>query len=512
MDVLGVIDLPASVILLLACIFLYVYYMSSTHGTFKKLEIPGPKPWPVLGNSIFAFKKGMFNTVVEGYRRFQHMGGMYGVYEGRTPILTVTDLDMLREIMVKQFNHFPNRRKYSTMDQPMIDKIMFNLEDDEWKNHRALLKPTLNPTRLKASYPRVEKLLRSMLDAMENKSKAQGGELDISLLIGCFCMDVIAGIGFDLDCNSIGNPKNDFLVKARNFLDTFGERTFAFALFVPPFVKHILDWLGIMIMPKKEVMFLREFTRRAIDVRRSGVGEKRGKEDFFQFMIDHSVVRDDKKENITAPSTRLLSLEELYGSSLTYFLAGYDTSAKGFFFSMYHLAMHPDCLQKAQEEVDEVLKGEFPNTDNVQNLKYIDMCIKESNRLLPLGPYVERRCSQDTTVLGRRIPAGMNIRVPIAGIHRDPNLYPNPECYNPENFSPEACKDRHPMAFLPFGAGPRACFGQPLAMLLMRVGMAAMIQRFHMKPCGKSEYPVRIIPMSDLVPEHGLWLSLTPRS
>ena len=509
MDIFGIIDLPTPGVLILVCISLYVYFMSSTHGTFKRLGIPGPKPWPVIGNSIFAFKHGMFNTVVAGYRRFQYMGGMYGTYEGRSPILTVTDLDMLREIMVKQFNNFPNRRKYATMDQPLIDKIMFNLDGDEWKQHRALLKPTLNPIRLKASYPRIEKLLRGMLEVMEQKAKNQGGQLDISLPIGCFCMDVIAGIGFDLDCNCIGNPKNDFLVKARHFLDTFGERTFTFALFAPPFFKHILDWLGIMIMPKKEIMFLREFTRQAIEVRRSKPDEQRGREDFFQFMIDNSVVRDEKKSN-AGPSTKLLSLEELYGSSLTYFLAGYDTSAKGFVFAMYHLAMNPECLKKAQQEVDDVLHGDFPNPDNVQNLKYIDMCIKESNRILPLGPYVERRCSQDTTVLGQHIPAGMNIRIPIAGIHHDPNIYPDPDRYDPERFTPEAMKDRHPMAFLPFGAGPRGCFGQPLAMLLMRAGMAAMLQRYHLAPCGKSEYPIRIIPMSDLVPEHDLWLSLEP--
>ena len=512
MDVFGFIDIPTPVALVLLCISLYVYYMSNTHGTFRKLGIPGPKPWPVIGNSIFAFKKGMFNTVVAGYRRFQYMGGMYGTYEGRTPVLTVTDLDMLREIMIKQFNNFPNRRKYATMDQPMVDKIMFNLEDDEWKQHRALLKPTLNSARLRASYPRVEKMLRSMLEVMEKNAKTQGGQLDISLPIGCFCMDVIAGIGFDVDCNSIGNPNNDFLVKARNFLNIFGERTFTFALFVPAFVKTILDWFGIMIMTKKDVLFFREFTRRAIEVRRSEPDTQRGRDDFFQFMIDNSVVRDEKKPGNTGPSSKLLTLEELYGSSLTYFLAGYDTSAKGFFFAMYNLAMHPECLKKAQQEVDDVLHGDFPNPDNVQDLKYIDMCIKESNRLLPLGPYVERRCSQDIRVLGRHIPAGMNIRVPIAGIHRDPNIYPDPERYDPERFSPESSKDRHPMAFLPFGAGPRGCFGQPLAMLLMRAGMAAMLQRFRLTPCGKSEYPIRIIPMSDLVPDHELWLSLEPRS
>ncbi|XP_011705499.1 PREDICTED: cytochrome P450 4c21-like, partial [Wasmannia auropunctata] len=58
------------------------------------------------------------------------------------------------------------------------------------------------------------------------------------------------------------------------------------------------------------------------------------------------------------------------------------------------------------------------------------------------------------------LPAGTNIVLYIYGVHRDPNLWPNPEIFDPDRFLPEKIQNRHPYSYLPFNAGSRTCIGQ----------------------------------------------------
>ena len=58
------------------------------------------------------------------------------------------------------------------------------------------------------------------------------------------------------------------------------------------------------------------------------------------------------------------------------------------------------------------------------------------------------------------IPKGTRVLIPVFGIHRDPNIYPDPDKFDPERFDEDAAAARHPMTFLPFGDGPRNCIGK----------------------------------------------------
>ncbi|MCP6606245.1 cytochrome P450, partial [Klebsiella pneumoniae] len=78
-------------------VLLYLYGTSS-HGLFKKLGIPGPKPLPFLG-SLLAYRGGTWKFDVECYKKY---GKMWGLYEGLRPLLIITEPDMIKEVLVKE--------------------------------------------------------------------------------------------------------------------------------------------------------------------------------------------------------------------------------------------------------------------------------------------------------------------------------------------------------------------------------------------------------------------------
>jgi len=85
----------------------------------------------------------------------------------------------------------------------------------------------------------------------------------------------------------------------------------------------------------------------------------------------------------------------------------------------------------------------------------------ETIRLYPPGFNIDRNCTKTYRIPGTNIdiPKGTTVRIPACGIHKDPEIYPNPEKYDPERFSPENKQQRSTYNHMPFGHGPRNCIG-----------------------------------------------------
>lgn len=118
-----------------------------------------------------------------------------------------------------------------------------------------------------------------------------------------------------------------------------------------------------------------------------------------------------------------------------------------------------------------------------------------------------RRATREYKVpdTGFVLPKDTKIWIPIHAIHHDPEHYPEPEKFDPNRFTPEEIKKRHPLAFLPFGNGPRNCIGLKFGMMQARVGLACVLRDFEFSTCAKTKCDIAENEFV-MTPKDGLWL------
>ncbi|XP_072523012.1 cytochrome P450 4F3 [Salminus brasiliensis] len=206
-----------------------------------------------------------------------------------------------------------------------------------------------------------------------------------------------------------------------------------------------------------------------------------------------------------------LSNEEIKAQADTFMFAGHDTTGSAISWVFYNLAMHQEYQERCRSEINDLFSNRDTEEliwDDLSNLTFTTMCIKESLRLHPPVTTITRYYSQDMSVPGGcTIPQGNICLISIYGTHHNPEVWPNPEVYDPMRFDPENSKQRSSYAFVPFSAGPRNCIGQSFALAEIRVVLALTLRRFRVLP--GSRPPQRLYKLI-MRTENGLPLKLEP--
>ena len=204
-----------------------------------------------------------------------------------------------------------------------------------------------------------------------------------------------------------------------------------------------------------------------------------------------------------------MSDKQLRDEILTIFLAGHETTANALTWTWYLLARHPEAEARLHDELDRVLGGRPPSFADLAELKWTRMVIEEAMRLYPPAHTIARMAIGEDRIGGVRIPPGASITISIYVTHRNPNLWPEPERFDPERFAPAVGARRHRFAYLPFGGGPRICIGSSFALAEAQVIIAAIAQRYRLRLA-----PDRLVEPIGLVtlrPRTGVWMTLEPR-
>ncbi|XP_064619673.1 cytochrome P450 3A24-like [Lineus longissimus] len=479
MEVLGLIDVPVWFLTTLVVLVLSVWYNYGFYTHFQKYGIEGPTPLPFVGNLISALRTGFLKNEIILYQKYKHKR-CYGSYLlGSTPTLTITDIDVMKEVLVKQFNKFANRRILTKNPAP-LNKMLTTLVDDHWKHVRSMTTPAFTTGRLKNMTGLIKKAGEQLAVNIEEKCE-KNEEVDIRAMCGCFTMDVIASTMFGIAVDSQKDPNDEFVKHANEiFKFSLGNAKVLIAIMFPK-LSEFLKKLGIELFNFETFNFFTQVTNQAMKQRQETPGQFH---DFLDIMIKDEVSTDQVDRKTHYPtgetmewSSKGILREEILAQAVIFFLAGFDTTANTLHYLCYHLAMDQDVQNKVIEELTEAIGDSDITYENVNKLEYLDMCIQEALRMYPPAFRFDRTCSEDVVIDGITITKGTSVGFPAYAIHFDPEIYPDPTEFNPMRYTDEEKAKRNPYHWMPFGMGPRNCPGMRLALLEMKIAAAAIMKK-----------------------------------
>lgn len=206
-----------------------------------------------------------------------------------------------------------------------------------------------------------------------------------------------------------------------------------------------------------------------------------------------------------------LSNEDIREEVDTFMFEGHDTTTSGIAFALYLIARHREVQNKLVEEIKHVLgtdKCKPVTQRDLQDLKYLDMIIKETLRLYPSVPVIGRETTEDIQVGDVIIPARTGVNMNLYAVMRDPDYFTDPHVFKPERFGDETTQKINPYAYAPFSAGPRNCIGQKFATLEMKSTISKMLRHFELLPLGPEVQPIISLILRSAT---GIHIGLRPR-
>uniref|UniRef100_A0AC35FDL4 Cytochrome P450 n=1 Tax=Panagrolaimus sp. PS1159 TaxID=55785 RepID=A0AC35FDL4_9BILA len=518
-----------SVILAIFCIIFAIVYGYFWHRSrfFIRRGIPGPKPTSVFSGNLKELQtdRSPFNKSFIKWE--EEYGSTFGYLEGGQKVICTSDLSILHDVFGKKFENFHSRKP--------IHPFPFNPDKDEranvftarglrWKRLRTLTSPSFNPQKLR-------NMQTTMLDTTRKVMKVfdelEGQEINVCKLFLESSTDVIERIAFGKEESGVGKTSNPVTLLIRAFFNpapfienpliNFYVGTFEFQDWTIYLHKVLVKIVGSPLTKLGEILVKTIEKRRALAVERksqeaeemnqlnnnediNGNGSLKNQyEDFIDLFLNSEASEDDIKsiennniklgggELSKAKIEKRLSDQEIISMCSVLMLAGVDTTATAMSCFAYCLATNPEAQEKLIEEIDYyILEEEDINMDNVNSMQYLDWCIKESMRVLPLAGGANSRICMNTCTVGDQnlvMEEGMTLVSNFWSIHHDPKYWgDDAEEFVPERWDPELDRiPKDPYAYQPFGLGPRQCMGMRFGLLEIKLMFCHLLKNFRIE-------------------------------
>ncbi|XP_068197583.1 cytochrome P450 3A27-like isoform X1 [Antennarius striatus] len=478
--------------LILVLILVYGY---APYGFFKKIGIQGPKPLPFIG-TFLEYRKGVHYFDTECYEKY---GKLWGLYDGRQPLLCVMDTAMIKTILIKEcYSTFINKRDFGL--NGLLSNSLSVVGDEQWRRIRSTLSPSFTGGRLKEMYAIMLQHSGNLINSICKKVEADE-VIEVKEIFGPYSIDIVTSSAFSVDVDSINRPTDPFLVNVKKMVSFTILDPLIVLVVLFPFLVPILEKMNVSLFPTQLSDFFSNFLK-TIKSDRKKKNERKYRVDFMQLMVDAQM--SEIKEGLTD--------DEILAQALVFILAGYETTTNSLGFLAYNLATRPQIQKILQEETDRTFpKKSQPTYEALVRMEYLDMVVNETMRLYPFAPRLNRISNAAVEINGVTIPKGTVIVVPVYTLHRDPLLWSNPEAFQPERFRKENRCNIEPHAFLPFGEGPRNCIGMRFAILMMKLAMVEILQRFSFVTCKETDIPMELAKDAFVKPKNPIKLKLEPR-
>jgi cytochrome P450 len=190
------------------------------------------------------------------------------------------------------------------------------------------------------------------------------------------------------------------------------------------------------------------------------------------------------------------------------FGAGHETTGIAASWTLFTLASYPEIVEKILEDVEKHVGDGIPTLDDLFKMEYVTKVVDEGLRHRSPSWYLEREALEDDVIDGVQIKKGDNLAFCIYSLHRNPEVWENPEVFDPERFSAENKEKNNPHGYLPFGGGRRLCIGKNIALMKLKLLLVMLLRRYKIKLVTKE---VRYRFSMTLNPGNKVWVKLEKR-
>ncbi len=411
----------------------------------------------------------------------------------------VTGPEALKRVLLDNVDNYPKSPMTQRLLKPAIGVSIFTSEGDEWRWQRRAAAPVFSHRNMSALTPMMSAAADRTAERLE-RSADNGFDG-----VGAACvMQEMVTATFDVVTDAllggaagaeVGLDRARIGAAITRYLETVGRISFLDLISAPNWIPRPAQLLHGRVMNETTAMVDALIARRraALDA-----GEQRDD------LVDYLLRAED------AETGRRMDDATLRNNLLSFIVAGHETTALALAWAMYLLANDPQVQERAAEEAAAALgERRFATSEDLPKLGYIGQVIDEAMRLYPPAAILSRQAREADVLCDREIQPGDLVILPIYALHRHEMLWDRPNAFDPERFAPEAVKQRHRFAYLPFGAGPRICIGMRFAVWEAQIILATILARLRVLPKpGRQPKPVMTV---TLRPEGGMPLRMARR-
>jgi cytochrome P450 len=411
---------------------------------------------------------------------------------GTRRFVSVTHPDYIDHVLYEGRLNYHKSMEYETL-RALLGVNLFTDEDESWQWHRTLLNPMFAKRRLNGLVNLMIAPIEDLVADIDTRG-ADAVELSMSDAMVKLTLNVVGNALFGKQFGPIADEMSGDVTTGLRF----GERVMRVFLVAAPPKKLFRGVMRAGFAPvplpwpfHTMQRVARSLDRAVWDLLRDRKAHPTDSPDLLNYMLCA-----EAEDGTRMPDKRVRD------ESLTFMLAGHETTANGLSWMWYLLALNPKARARMLAEVDQVLQGRTPTADDLPHLPWTTACFLEALRYYSPAWAIPRVAIRPDVIGGHRIRKGTTVILPAHTVHHDPRWWPNPEEFDPSRFLPGAGKERPRCAYIPFGGGKRICIGQNFAVMEAVLTTAIMSQHyvFDLKP----GHPVDPEATLTLRPRHGL--------
>ncbi|XP_014488279.1 PREDICTED: cytochrome P450 9e2-like [Dinoponera quadriceps] len=496
--------------LLIICVLKVIVSLHNQHTYWKKRGVPFMRSTTSLRMFWTMFRRRIsFSDYSEFIYNYEPDAKYLGMMDTATPLVLLRDPEVIRDVTVKEFEHFPDHRTLTSTDiDTLFSKNVFFLRGNQWKEMRNTLSPTFTASKMKVMFELVSKCSHEFTEYLAEHPELCSS-IDTKDAFRRYSTDVIATSAFGITVNSMKDRDNEFFLRGIEITKSLLSLSMLKFLILRT-SPRLSKALGLYIFSPDSTKFFRRIVAENIKIR-----EEQG---IVRPDMIHLLMQARDKEG---PNAREVTLDDIVGQAFGFFLAGFDTTATFMCFVAHELAVNRDIQDRLFEEVERHFaegNGEI-SYEAVSKMTYMDMVMSETLRKYPPVIFLDRLCTKRCELPPAKpgcksliVEPNNMIWVPVYALHHDPKYFPNPSKFDPERFSDENKDNFLPYTYVPFGVGPRKCIGNRFALMETKLLIAHLLHKFIFKVTEKTVEPV-VFDKSQfsLQADGGFWIALEKR-